>query len=128
MSLKSFFSLPFANYIVLKNKKWKYNAIRFQNKVFKNLVRSAKNTEFGKDHGFSKISSYSDFKKNIPVRNYEKLSHYIEKIKRGDKDVLWPKTPIYFSKTSGTTSGTKYIPISKESIDCHINQLSSFCN
>ena len=120
MSLKSFFSLPFANYIVLKNKKWKYNAIRFQNKVFKNLVRSAKNTEFGKDHGFSKISSYSDFKKNIPVRNYEKLSHYIEKIKRGDKDVLWPKTPIYFSKTSGTTSGTKYIPISKESIDCHI--------
>jgi len=120
MSVKSFLSLPFANYVVLKNKKWKYNAINSQKKVFKNLINSAKNTQFGKDHDFSKINSYSDFIKNVPIRNYEDLFNYIEKIKSGEKDVLWPNTPIYFCKTSGTTSGTKYIPISKESLSNHI--------
>ena len=89
MSVKSFLSLPFANYIVLKNKKWKYNAINSQKKVFKNLVNSAKNTQFGKDHGFSKITSYSDFIKKVPIRNYEGLSNYIKKIKSGEKDVLF---------------------------------------
>jgi len=120
MSVKSFLSLPFANYIVLKNKKWKYNAINSQKKIFELLVKSAKNTQFGKDHGFSKINSYSDFKKKVPIRNYEGISDYIEKIKSGEKDVLWPNTPIYFCKTSGTTSGVKYIPISKESMPSHI--------
>jgi hypothetical protein len=120
MSVKSFLSLPFANYVVLKNKKWKYNAINSQKKVFENLINSAKKTQFGKDHNFSKIYSYSDFIKNVPIRNYEDLSNYIEKIKNGEKDVLWPNTPIYFCKTSGTTSGTKYIPISKESMPNHI--------
>ena len=116
MGVKSFLSLPFANYVVLKNKKWKYNAIISQKKVFENLINSAKKTQFGKDHNFSKIDSYSDFIKNVPIRNYEDLSNYIEKIKSGEEDVLWPNTPIYFCKTSGTTSGTKYIPISKESM------------
>ena len=120
MSVKSFLSLPFANYVVLKNKKWKYNAINSQKKVFENLINSAKNTQFGEDHDFSKINSYSDFIKKVPIRNYEDLSNYIEKIKSGEKDVLWPNTPIYFCKTSGTTSGTKYIPISKESLSNHI--------
>ena len=120
MSIKSFLSLPFANYVVLKNKKWKYNAVNSQKKVFENLINSAKNTQFGKDHNFSKIRSYSDFIKNVPIRNYEDLSNYIEKIKNGEKDVLWPNNPIYFCKTSGTTSGTKYIPISKESMPNHI--------
>jgi len=116
MSIKSFLSLPFANYVVLKNKRWKYNAVNSQKKVFKNLVNSAKKTQFGKDHNFSKIESYSDFIKNIPIRDYEDLSNYIEKVKNGEENVLWPNTPIYFCKTSGTTSGTKYIPISKESM------------
>ena len=120
MSVKSFLSLPFANYVVLKNKKWKYNAINSQKKVFEKLINSAKKTQFGKDHNFSKIRSYSDFIKNVPIRNYEDLSNYIEKIKNGEKDVLWPNTPMYFCKTSGTTSGTKYIPISKESMPNHI--------
>ena len=120
MSVKSFLSLPFANYVVLKNKKWKYNAVNSQKKVFETLINSAKKTQFGKDHNFSKIYTYSDFTKNVPIRNYEGLSYYIEKIKNGEKDVLWPKTPMYFCKTSGTTSGTKYIPISKESMPNHI--------
>ena len=120
MSLKSFLSLPFANYIVLKNRKWKNNAVNTQSKVLKNLIRTAKNTEFGKDHSFSDIKSYSDFKKNVPVRDYEDLAGYIEKIKIGEENILWPKKPIYFCKTSGTTSGPKYIPISKESMPNHI--------
>ncbi len=120
MSIKSFLSLPFSNYIVLKNRKWKNNAVNTQNKVLKNLIKSAKKTEFGKDHAFSEIKNYSDFKKQVPIRNYEDLLGYIEKVKLGEENVLWPNKPIYFCKTSGTTSGTKYIPISKESMPNHI--------
>tara|TARA_B100000683_G_scaffold235999_1_gene240256 strand:+ start:5701 stop:7194 length:1494 start_codon:yes stop_codon:yes gene_type:complete len=120
MSIKSFLSLPFANYVVLKNKKWKNNAVNYQSKVFYNLINRGKSTVFGKDHDFSSIKSYSDFKKRVPVRDYEDLSLYINRIKEGEENVLWPNRPIYFCKTSGTTSGTKYIPISKESMPNHI--------
>ncbi|MAO71547.1 MAG: hypothetical protein CMD02_03435 [Flavobacteriales bacterium] len=120
MSIKSFLSLPFANYIVFKNKKWKHNAIRYQSKVFNDLICRGKNTVFGKEHDFSSIKTYSDFKKRVPVRGYEELSKYIKRVIDGEKNVLWPKKPIYFCKTSGTTSGTKYIPISKESMPNHI--------
>ena len=120
MSIKSFLSLHFANYVVLKNKKWKNNAVNYQSKVFNNLIHRGKNTVFGKDHDFSSIKSYSDFKKRVPVRGYEDLSVYINRIKEGEENVLWPNKPIYFCKTSGTTSGTKYIPISKESMPNHI--------
>ena len=120
MSIKSILSLPFANYIVLKNKKWKNNATKYQAKIFNNLIKNGKNTLFGKEHNFSSISTYSDFKKRVPINDYEGLSEYIEKIKNGENNILWPKKPIYFCKTSGTTSGTKYIPISKESMPNHI--------
>ena len=120
MSIKSFLSLPFANYIVFKNKKWKNNAVKYQSKVFKDLISVGKNTVFGKDHDFSSIKSYSDFKKKVPVRSYEGLSKYIERVKKGEENVLWSKKPIYLCKTSGTTSGTKYIPISEESMSNHI--------
>ena len=120
MSIKSFLSLPFANYINLKNKKWKYNAVNTQKNILKKLIKSAKKTEFGVDHNFSEINNYSDFKKNVPVRSYEDLSDYIEKIKNGEENILWKGKPIYFCKTSGTTSGTKYIPITKESMPTHI--------
>ena len=120
MSVKSFLSLPFANYINLKNKKWKYNAVNTQKNIFEKLIKSAERTRFGEDHNFSKIKSYSDFKKNVPVRNYEDLSTYIERIKSGEENILWRGRPIYLCKTSGTTSGAKYIPISKESMPNHI--------
>ena len=120
MSVKSFLSLPFANYINLKNKKWKYNAVNTQKNIFEKLIKSAERTRFGEDHNFSKIKSYSDFKKNVPVRNYEDLSTYIERIKSGEENILWRGRPIYLCKTSGTTSGAKYIPISKESMSNHI--------
>ena len=120
MGLKSLLSLPFARQIVKKNSKWKKNAVKVQNRLLLSLISQAKNTKFGKDHNFSEISNYSDWKKNIPVRDYEELKIYVQQIIEGEKDVLWPGKPLYFCKTSGTTSGTKHIPISKESMPHHI--------
>ncbi|MAW21426.1 MAG: hypothetical protein CMD16_03410 [Flavobacteriales bacterium] len=120
MGIKSILSLPFAKYIVLKNSKWKNNAIKAQEKIMSELLIQAKNTVFGKDHAFSKIKNYSDFKNQVPIRDYEGLTNYIQKIVEGKASVLWPGKPIYFCKTSGTTSGTKYIPITKESMPNHI--------
>ena len=120
MGLKSLLSLPFARQIVKKNSKWKKNAVKVQNRLLLSLINQAKNTKFGKDHNFSEISNYSDWKKNIPVRDYEELKIYVQEIIEGKKDVLWPGRPLYFCKTSGTTSGIKYIPISKESMPHHI--------
>ncbi len=120
MGIKSALSKPFAAFAVSRMNKWKNRPHQAQQKVFKILVEKAKNTQFGQDHNFSKINSYEDFKLQVPVRDYEGLKSYIEKIKAGEKDVLWPGKPVYLSKTSGTTSGVKYIPISKESMPEHI--------
>ena len=120
MGLKSLLSLPFARQIVKNNSKWKKNAVKVQNTVLLSLIKQAKNTKFGKDHNFSEIKNYSDWKNNVPVRDYEELKVYVKEIIDGKRDVLWPGRPLYFCKTSGTTSGTKYIPISKESMPHHI--------
>ena len=120
MGLKSLLSLPFARQIVKNNNKWKKNAVKVQNTVLLSLIKQAKNTKFGKDHNFSEIKNYSDWKNNVPVRDYEELKVYVKDIIDGKRDVLWPGRPLYFCKTSGTTSGTKYIPISKESMPHHI--------
>lgn len=119
-SLKSLFGLIFAKTIVRKNNFWKKNAIFSQRSIFKSLVKKAADTNFGLDHNFSKIESYGEWKKNIPIRGYEDLEKYIELVKSGKENILWPGKPIYFCKTSGTTSGIKYIPISKESMPFHI--------
>lgn len=121
MSLKSFISLYYARMVVSNIKKWSSKPVETQQAVLKELIKGAKNTAFGKDHRFSEIKNYEDFKKHVPVRDYEALSPYINRIINGESDVLWKGVPIYFCKTSGTTSGTKYIPISKESISNHID-------
>lgn len=120
MGLKAALSKPFAAFVVWQINKWKRNAVGAQNQVLKSLVAKAKNTAFGRDHHFEQISTYADFKKNVPVRDYEELRPYVERVVKGEPDVLWPGKPAYFAKTSGTTSGTKYIPISKESMPEHI--------
>ncbi len=96
-------------------------AVTDQQNIFKSLIKSAKDTQFGKEHSFETIQSYDDFKKQVPIRDYEQIKLYIEKIKEGKQNVLWKGKPIYFAKTSGTTSGIKYIPITKDSIPNHIN-------
>ncbi len=120
MQIKSVFSLVFSWFVVLKNNRWKNNAVKTQEKMMFFLVNKAKKTVFGKDHSFSKIKTYDDFKKQIPICDYEDLDPYIQKVILGQKNILWPGRPLYFSKTSGTTSGTKYIPISVESMPNHI--------
>ncbi|NVJ88072.1 MAG: GH3 auxin-responsive promoter family protein [Flavobacteriaceae bacterium] len=120
MSIKSFFAIPFAKIVRKKVYKWANNPIKTQDKVFKNLIAVGKNTAFGKDHNFDEISNYNDFKKQVPVTDYEGLKPYVERIIKGESDILWKDKPIYFAKTSGTTSGAKYIPITKESMPTHI--------
>lgn len=121
MYLKSLLAKPFANYIYNKTKKWMLSAVEDQENLLKSLVKSAKITEFGKEHGFESMQSYDDFKKQVPIRDYEDIKPYIEKIKEGKHNILWKGKPIYFAKTSGTTSGIKYIPITKDSISNHID-------
>ena len=104
----------------MRMKRWTKNPRSVQKAVFKELIRKAKTTQFGIDHHFSNIKSYVDFKSNVPIRDYEALRPYLEEVVLGKENVLWPGKPIYFCKTSGTTSGTKYIPISKESMPGHI--------
>ena len=121
MNLKSILAKPFANYIYKQTKKAAANAVADQEAIMLQLLKSAAKTEFGIEHQFSQINNYNDFKANIPLRDYEALKPYIEKIKDGKHNILWKGQPIYFAKTSGTTSGVKYIPITKDSIPNHIN-------
>ena len=126
MSLKTYAAKIFAKHIHKKIQNWSKNPIKTQEKVLQNLLKKAKHTLFGIDHAFSTISNYTEFKTNVPIRDYEGLKNYVEEIKKGKLDVLWPGKPIYFAKTSGTTSGTKYIPISKESIKNQIELIQGF--
>ncbi|MDG2449097.1 MAG: GH3 auxin-responsive promoter family protein [Saprospiraceae bacterium] len=112
---------PFANYISKQIKRDSKNALKDQQRLQKSLVKAARSTQFGRDHDFKNIKTYEDFKTKIPIRDYEGLKGYFEKIKEGAKDVLWPGKPKYFAKTSGTTSGVKYIPVSSASVPNHIN-------
>lgn len=121
MGFRSILAKPFAALIASQTKTWSLQPDKFQQKVFGTIIRQAKGTLFGKDHDFQAIKSHDDFKKQVPVRDYEELKGYIEQVVAGKPDILWPGKPAYFAKTSGTTSGTKYIPISKDSIPNHIN-------
>jgi hypothetical protein len=120
MSIKSFSAKIFASYIQHKIQSWASKPEETQRKVFRELIKKAKNTEFGKDHDFAAIDSPADFALNVPVRDYEELKPYVEKVVKGKPNILWPGKPIYFAKTSGTTSGAKYIPLTKESMPTHI--------
>jgi len=118
--LKAALSKPFAAFAVWQINKWKNNAVDVQNKILRKLIDEAKHTAFGKDHHFAEIKTYADFKKYVPVQDYEGLKPYIDRVVAGEADVLWKGKPLYFAKTSGTTSGVKYIPLSKESMPEHI--------
>jgi hypothetical protein len=120
MGLKSALSKPFAAWVNRQVLRWKNNPIAAQDKVFRALLAKAKSTAFGQDHAFETIKTYQDFKNSVPIRDYEQLRPYIERVVAGEANVLWPGKPLYFAKTSGTTSGVKYIPISKESMPEHI--------
>ena len=120
MSLKGFAAKIFASYIHQKNQKWIQDPVAVQDQVFKELIQKASTTQFGKDHNFSAIQSHEDFVNQVPIRDYEGLKCYVDQVVKGEETILWPGKPLYFAKTSGTTSGAKYIPLTKESIPYHI--------
>lgn len=121
MGLKAFLAKPIAAFIQKKVRKESANALSWQAFWMKRLLDRAKDTAYGKDHEFEKIQSYDQFKAAVQINDYEGLRTYIDRVVAGERDILWPGQPIYFAKTSGTTSGVKYIPITKESIPYHIN-------
>ena len=110
-----------AAYMAYRQKKWTSKAVDVQHKILKYLLREGSKTRFGKDHGFDEIQTYEDFKQQVPINDYEGLRPYIDQVVAGKKDILWKGQPIYFAKTSGTTSGVKYIPITRDSLPNHID-------
>lgn len=118
--MKSILAKLLSKFISKQEQAWITNAVDAQEKLLLNLVNTAKNTKFGKDHNFETINTHLDYKKAVSIQDYEDLKPYIDQVREGDKDILWPKKPSYFAKTSGTTSGAKYIPITKDSLPYHI--------
>ena len=116
MSIKSVAAKLFARSVGRKTAQWVNHPLETQDAVFKELIKTARSTLFGKEHNFEEIHTHEDFVKNVPIRDYEELKGYVEKVVAGQSDILWPGKPVYFAKTSGTTSGAKYIPITKRSI------------
>jgi hypothetical protein len=121
MKIKSFLAKPFASYVAKGIRKAMGSALQDQDAMLKSLVKNGRVTEYGKEHRFQEINNYKEFREAVPIKDYEKFKPYIEKIKEGKHNILWKGRPIYFAKTSGTTSGVKYIPITKDSIPNHIN-------
>ncbi|MEO8885196.1 MAG: GH3 auxin-responsive promoter family protein [Mucilaginibacter sp.] len=120
MGLKVLLSKIFAAWVNRDLNQIRHHAVHLQQQTFTRLIDQAKNTAFGHDHNFGHIKTYDDFKNHVPIRDYEELRPYIERVIAGEANVLWPGKPTYLTKTSGTTSGVKYIPISKESMPEHI--------
>ena len=119
-SIKSALAKPFAKRVSKQIAKWANNPIETQERVFQMLIREAKDTKFGIDHDFKNIQTHEDFVERVPIRDYEALRSYIDLVVAGEENILWKGKPIYFAKTAGTTSGSKYIPISNESMPFHI--------
>jgi phenylacetate-coenzyme A ligase PaaK-like adenylate-forming protein len=120
MSIKSTAAKLFAQKIYKKTQLWAQHPVETQKKVFLQLIKQAKKTQFGLDHHFDTIKTHEDFVNQVPIRDYEGLKSYVDKVVKGESDILWKGKPLYFAKTSGTTSGAKYIPLTKESMPFHI--------
>src|ERR1700754_3982725 len=121
MKIKSFLARPFASYIYKSIQKGMTTAVADQEAILKELLRIGSKTVFGAEHRLGEVKSYEEFQQAVPVRDYEQFAPYINLVKEGRHNILWRGLPIYLAKTSGTTSGIKYIPISKDSISNHIN-------
>jgi hypothetical protein len=119
MGLKSLFLRPWANQVSKQIVQWSTNALKEQENIFTQIIGRGCDTQFGIDHDFANIKSYEDFKQRVPVQDYEGLKTYFDRVVAGESNVLWPGRPRYFAKTSGTTSGVKYIPITSDSLPNH---------
>ena len=118
--IKKKIALVWAKKHVKQTETFKQNAVEDQEKLLISLVKTAEKTLFGREHQFEAIKNVQDFQNHVKIADYEELKPYIEKVKKGQRNILWTETPEYFAKTSGTTSGSKYIPISKEGMPYQI--------
>ncbi len=118
--IKAFAAKIYAALMHKKNQKWIKNPLDAQTRVFRDLVQKGAKTQFGKDHSLQKGIDIEGFRASVPVRDYEQLRPYIDQVLEGKMDVLWPGRPLYYAKSSGTTSGAKYIPITADSMPQHI--------
>lgn len=121
MGFRSYLIRPFARMVSRDIARWSATAVDCQHRIFQTLIRKGSQTAFGRDHGFQDIQSHADFMAAVPVRDYEGIRDYVDRIKAGESDVLWPGKPKYFAKTSGTTSGVKYIPLTRDSMPNHFH-------
>lgn len=120
MSIKAALSKPYARFMVQRRKAWSNHPLKTQEKWMHYLIKKAAGTAFGNDHSLESITDYASWKSSIPIREYEGLLPYVERVLKGEDDVLWPGRPQYLAKTSGTTAGAKYIPITRQSMPFHI--------
>ena len=118
--IKKKIALIWAKKHVKETEIYKENAVEDQEKLLLSLVKTAEKTLFGREHQFENIQNVLDFQNQVKIADYEELKPYIERVKKGQRNILWTETPEYFAKTSGTTSGAKYIPISKEGMPYQI--------
>lgn len=121
MGIKGTLVLPYARLVARGIRKRASHPRRMQQNTFAQLVHQGRSTRFGREHDFGNIRDHREFAQRVPISDYEHFRPYVDAIIAGEKDVLWPGKPVYFAKTSGTTSGVKYIPISKESVGHHVN-------
>lgn len=119
MKIKSILAKPFAGYIYKTIQKNKLTAVSDQELIMKQLIKVGRSTDYGKELGLKDVNTYQEYKQAVPVKDYEQMRPWIDKIIEGRHNVLWKGLPLYFAKTSGTTSGAKYIPITKESVSNH---------
>jgi hypothetical protein len=120
MYLLTNLSKPLATWVVKRQQAKFKDPVKVQKNVLSSLISKAENTVWGSLFKYGSIKNYDDFREAVPIRSYEELTSFIERIKKGEPNILWPERPLYFAKTSGTTHGTKYIPITKESIKNHL--------
>ncbi|RYY07718.1 MAG: hypothetical protein EOO36_24400, partial [Cytophagaceae bacterium] len=121
MGLKAALSRPLAAYTVHRYQQWQRDPAAAQRRLLRTLAQAAAHTAFGRAHDLGAVHTPADLAARVPIRDYEGLKPYFDRVKAGQPDVLWPGRPLYLAKTSGTTSGAKYIPITKASISNHIN-------
>ena len=118
--IKKKIALIWAKKHVKETENFKRNAVEDQENLLLSLIKTAEKTLFGRERNFEKIKNIQDFQSAVQIADYEDLKTYIERVKKGQRNILWTETPEYFAKTSGTTSGSKYIPISKEGMPFQI--------
>lgn len=120
MGIRAILAKPLANWVVSRQKQWMRHAAPTQATVMQQLLEKGRNTVFGREHGFAEIQSHQDFRQAVPIKDYEGLKPWFDRLVNAEPDLLWPGLPTYFAKTSGTTSGAKFIPITADSIPNHI--------